>query len=214
MNMAIDEILLRGAEKRGAPLFRVYQWKHPAISIGYFQDYPVDYEDDYAIVRRPTGGGLVWHGKDLTFTLVVPRNHDLYAMTASESYCAFHRRIMRALQSKGYVCSLQAEIEKTGSGACFESPVTHDLVIGGKKIAGGAQRRTKYGLLHQGSLLLPPSQIRMRPRAAELRQILRNGLGVRWEDAVLSKAEKEQADELHYSKYATDAWNKQRNHTD
>lgn len=41
---------------------------------------------------------------------------------------------------------------EAGGRECFEAPVMHDVVVAGRKAAGGAQRRTKRGLLHQGSI--------------------------------------------------------------
>jgi hypothetical protein len=38
------------------------------------------------------------------------------------------------------------------SAACFSRPVRADIFQHGRKIAGAAQRRTRQGLLHQGSL--------------------------------------------------------------
>src|ERR1043166_10186 len=196
-NMAIDEALLQGADQRGAPLFRVYGWTRPSISIGYFQEYPADYEDDYAIVRRPTGGGLVWHGKDLTFTIVVPRAHALYRARGAESYGAVHEMLARALNRAGIACSWRGAPSETAMGACFELPVPHDIMIDAKKIVGGAQRRTKFGLLHQGSLLLPPSQ--QRP-IQELASAIRSGFGVRWQEVGLTESEQHIADQLSHSK--------------
>jgi lipoate-protein ligase A len=56
-NMALDEALLRTAAKRGRPLLRVYSWKKPAVTFGYFQKFPKDLAEGYEVVRRPTGGG-------------------------------------------------------------------------------------------------------------------------------------------------------------
>ena len=72
LNMAIDEVLLRHARM---PLLRLYRWERPAISFGYFgvaaQILPQCGPRE--AVRRWTGGGVVWHGEDLTYSLVVPR---------------------------------------------------------------------------------------------------------------------------------------------
>ena len=205
MNMAIDEALLQGIDARGVPLFRVYGWNRPSISIGYFQEYPADYEDDYAIVRRPTGGGLVWHGKDLTFTIVVPPAHAIHEMRGAEGYRAIHEMIVRGLNRAGIQCALSGEKPASAMGACFELPVTHDIMVGPKKIAGGAQRRTKFGLLHQGSLLLPPSQ---RQPLTELASSLRAGLGVSCSETRLTETELATAKRLASSKYSTPAWNR------
>lgn len=205
MNMAIDDALLHSVEQRGAPLLRVYGWKRSSISIGYFQPYPTNFESSHDIVRRSTGGGMVFHGKDLTFTFVAPRSHPFCKMNATDGYRELHALIAQALARIGIKCSLQATKGSNEQGACFELPVTHDIMIGAKKITGGAQRRSKSGLLHQGSLLLPPS---LRKPCDELKSALRNGMPVRWIDASLTAAERAHAAEIARTKYATDAWNR------
>src|SRR6187402_3922001 len=85
LNMAIDEVLLRTVP---GPLLRVYRWTRPAVSMGYF-DRIIDAEalaDGRDLVRRWTGGGLVEHGEDVTYTLIVPRQHPLCTQSAAESY--------------------------------------------------------------------------------------------------------------------------------
>lgn len=205
MNMAIDEALLHGVTSRGSSLLRVYGWSRPSISIGYFQEFPSDYEDDYDIVRRPTGGGLVWHGKDLTFTFVAPAGSEWYRRSANESYRALHERIARALQKSGIECSLQAGKSTSEMGPCFQLPVAHDIMVGAKKITGGAQRRSKFGLLHQGSLLLPPA---LRCPLERLKQSLRDGMNVAWTDAALTADEWRLAEQIARDKYSTPAWNR------
>lgn len=146
LNMAIDEILLRAASR---PTLRIYRWAHPAVSFGYFGKWSdaVAAAAGREVVRRWTGGGIVTHGEDLTFSLFVPRVHPVAAMSPRESYHAIHECVARALGNASLaVGSLQ------DSAACFENPVQNDVIIGDRKVAGGAQRRTKSGLLHQGSI--------------------------------------------------------------
>lgn len=205
MNMAIDEALTRGAVARVRPLLRVYGWSRPTISIGYFQEFPADYEEDHDIVRRPTGGGLVWHGKDLTFTFIAPPGSDWHRRSANDSYRALHERIAHALAKSGIECSLQTGGGAPETGACFQLPVAHDIMVGARKIAGGAQRRSKFGLLHQGSLLLPPA---LRCPLECLTQSLRDGMNVAWTDAALTADELRLAEQIAADKYSTSAWNR------
>lgn len=76
-NMSMDEVLLEEAPSLGAPLIRTYRWDRPSLSIGSSQLYPESEEARYAIVRRPTGGGNVYHDVDLTYTAVIPAGHSL-----------------------------------------------------------------------------------------------------------------------------------------
>ncbi len=90
-NMAMDEALLHTAAKRGRPLLRVYAWEKPSVSFGYFQKFPAPLAERHDVVRRPTGGGVVYHVQDTTYTVVVPPAHALYAMKTADAYCALHQ---------------------------------------------------------------------------------------------------------------------------
>src|SRR4051812_8587196 len=88
LNMAIDEMLLLNAAKIGKPALRFYSWSEPAASFGYFQRY-ADVSRATALhplVRRPTGGGIVPHDRDWTYSLVFPPSHSWYRLKAIESY--------------------------------------------------------------------------------------------------------------------------------
>ena len=151
-NMAMDEALLRHATR---PLLRIYRWSRPAVSFGYFGKW-----EDAAracpgreLVRRWRGGGIVPHGEDLTYTLVVPRGEALLQGGASESYRRVHEAVVAALDGmdRAEKFTLATGSPKL-SDACFENPVPHDVLAGGEKIAGAAQRRSREGMLHQGSI--------------------------------------------------------------
>ncbi|MGC6580981.1 MAG: lipoyl protein ligase domain-containing protein [Akkermansiaceae bacterium] len=64
-----------------------------------------------------------------------------------------HEALIKCLKDKG----IQAELTGCGmeeeSGACFKKPACWDVMSGGRKIAGAAQRWSREGLLHQGSVL-------------------------------------------------------------
>src|SRR6187399_2034155 len=94
-NMAMDEALLEGVARLGQPVLRFYGWIEPAASFGYFQKF-VEIEQATLLrplIRRPTGGGLVPHDADWTYSVVIPPNHSWYPLRASESYERMHRWI-------------------------------------------------------------------------------------------------------------------------
>lgn len=166
-NMAIDEWLLGNAE---TPLLRVYRWEENWGSLGYFAAISVARENfpGLAWVRRWTGGGLVDHRDDWTYTLVVPGREGLATMRGAESYRLIHGALGRVLADEGGGVRISGGRDFTGAAACFENPVAHDLVdASGRKIAGAGQRRTRSGLLHQGSVsgALDPSMSRKRAEA-------------------------------------------------
>lgn len=154
-NMAVDEWLLDSLED--IPVLRLYDWAGDWVSLGYFQSLAAarktfGNEADY--VRRWTGGGVVDHRYDLTYTLAIPRSHELAGRRGNESYCAIHREIAKCLGSGGIRCDLTVEDSTAESVACFEKPVAWDLLgEDGTKLAGAGQRRSRKGVLHQGSVL-------------------------------------------------------------
>jgi lipoate-protein ligase A len=151
LNMAFDEALLLTADR---PMVRVYRWAEPAVSFGYFGKYaPIAASwPGRAYVRRMTGGGVVLHGEDITYSIVVPIAHPFAQCSARESYCAIHGALAQWLAVRGVAASLAHAPEGQGNGVCFDSPAEADVIAGGRKLAGAAQRRTREGLLYQGSV--------------------------------------------------------------
>ncbi len=153
--MAVDEWLL---ENSCAPVLRVYQWDGCWGSLGYFGKIgdAASAFPGLEWVRRWTGGGIVDHRADWTYTVVAPAGTALAGMRGAESYRAIHAALSEALAGEGFQASLSDGASANGAASCFENPVGHDLVDErGRKIAGAGQRRGRFGLLHQGSLALP-----------------------------------------------------------
>ena len=158
-NMAADEVLLLTARERGLAVLRFYQWNVPSVSIGYVQPFDaVDAGDGVDIVRRPTGGGIVYHNNDFTYSVVVPAHHWLTDLDRVSSYEWINRAIQKGLEYSQLPASLaQNSIPRSvdrSTMVCFHHPTRYDIVAGDRKIAGSAQRRTRDGLLHQGSINL------------------------------------------------------------
>lgn len=165
LNMALDEVLLSEAS---APLLRIYRWERPAVSFGYFGKYaPVAAAwPGREIVRRMTGGGIVPHGMDLTYSLIVPAGDAFAARNPRDVYRAVHETIGALLADSGEGAALAAPSLGGGTGLCFENPAEFDLLAHGRKIAGAALRRTRHGLLLQGSIQELPALESLRPRLA------------------------------------------------
>ncbi len=150
--MAVDEWLL---ETVNLPVLRVYAWQGDWASIGYFGEiagaraaFPgVD------LVRRWTGGGMVDHRTDWTYTIVAPHGEPLAGWRGAESYLRIHTALAEALRVGGIEARISGGDLETGAALCFENPVPHDLLDAeGRKLAGAGQRRSRLGLLHQGSV--------------------------------------------------------------
>lgn len=150
--MAVDEWLL---EALGSPVLRVYRWQGEWGSLGYFGKLA---EAEAALpglqwVRRLTGGGLVDHRADWTYTLAIPATSAISRMKGAESYRWIHGILAQTLQGEGMRAALSDGGMESGAALCFQNPVSHDIVGPfGSKLAGAGQRRTQRGLLHQGSV--------------------------------------------------------------
>ena len=203
-NMAVDEALLREVTE---PLLRLYEWDRPAVSLGYFQ--PSALAGSRPFVRRYTGGGLVDHARDFTYTIVLPRSHPWLELSAPASYEKIHLGVQAVLEACGIVSELTPCASPLESEACFQKPVRFDLIAGAQKVSGAAQRRTRDGLLHQGSILLPDPAAKVR-----LRRQFAFSFAVRLDLTFipddLTQAEETRAAALEHDRYATDAWNRQR----
>ena len=163
-NMAVDFLLLQRCPRGGPPRMRHYEWRGPSFTFGYSQKIawvraqlpagePVD------LCRRPTGGGIVDHRDDWTYSIVIPRGHPLEEDRAVNSYRAIHECIAGSLRQLGVPAGLKPAGEAgTGGGAlpgvCFQKSEIFDVIHAqsGAKIAGAAQKRGAHGLLFQGSI--------------------------------------------------------------
>jgi lipoate-protein ligase A len=202
--MAVDEALLREVQE---PVLRIYEWNVPAVSLGYFQPHALAGERPF--IRRYTGGGLVDHAHDVTYTIVLPRAHPWMDFSAPESYCTIHKGVQAALAACGIQSELTPSAATVESEACFAKPVKFDIVSEGAKLSGAAQRRTREGLLHQGSILLPDPA-----KNADLRLDFAPAFAKRMELTIipgwLTGAEEDRIVEMERDRYATDAWNRSR----
>jgi len=145
-NMAIDKaILVAASEGKVPPTVRFYGWNPPAISLGYFQSV-TDEVDIQACgrfgveyVRRITGGGAVFHEKELTYSIVVPESHPAIPKNIMESYGRICGAVMHGLSHLG----IDSEY----------API-NDIITGGRKISGNAQTRKYQTVLQHGTVMM------------------------------------------------------------
>lgn len=151
VQMAVDEVLL-GLVKR--PLLRHYYWKGAWVSFGYAQKW-VEIRQAFPtrdLVRRWSGGGAVDHVQDWTFSLIIPAIDPFRRLSASMSYGEIHVQLKLALSHFFDGVRVAVQEKKHPGAQCFSSPRRNDLCRHGRKVAGGAQRRSLAGILHQGSI--------------------------------------------------------------
>ncbi len=164
VNMGRDEALLFGVgEGSSPPTLRLYQWREPTISLGYFQHF-ADYEalpppaGGLPVVRRLTGGGAILHDLELTYSLAIPAGHSLLANGPNRLYELAHDAVIAALGGAGMSTQRCGISDDSGAARgpffCFERRHCYDVLLGVAKIAGSAQRRTRQAVLQHGSIIL------------------------------------------------------------
>ena len=152
--MACDEALLHFCEM---PVLRVYRWAAPAVTFGYAQRLAAvePLARRLPLMRRWSGGGMVFHGSDVTLALAIPASEAAASGSSRDIYSAIHESLLPAIQKYLPDARLVLPEECRCGPVCFESPVAFDIIAGASKICGGALRRSKAGVLYQGSLHLP-----------------------------------------------------------
>jgi lipoate-protein ligase A len=202
VNMALDEALLETAV---SPALRFYRWRGPALSFGYFGAFAEvsGQGTRREIVRRWTGGGVVPHGDDLTYSIIIPASHSFFARSSLEIYSELHGAIRQALAKNGVEATLASSVVPKVSEQCFANAVRSDVLSEGRKIAGAAHRRSRAGLLHQGSI-----QLSKLPR--KFIDDFSRAVCDRFQHETLSPELVERAHAIAHAKYGTDEWLKRR----
>ena len=224
INMSIDEALLETAR---IPTIRFYRWRSPALSFGYFGRFSdvAIYAAERDLVRRWTGGGIVFHGDDLTYSIVIPATDPAFDESSIAIYEKIHRGLADALAADGQVAELATvaalcERRKSRKGDlqiaqrrsrdrrsletnCFANPVRADVIMDGSKIAGAAQRRTRRGLLQQGS-------IQGFVMETDLTQKFAQALSANCSQFEIKEEVLRRAQELAQQKYGTESWLRRR----
>lgn len=210
-NMAVDEALLDFAREIAVPVLRFYGWSERAASFGFFQKFSLvsQLTSLRPLVRRPTGGGLVPHDYDWTYSLVFPPSAEWYGLRAINSYERVHTWLNAAFHKIGIGSHLADQSQRTSLGQCFVGAEQFDVIEGDRKIAGAAQRRNKSGLLIQGSVQPPPGVSRSDWEAA-LCAIATAQLNVEWRPFVAPSWWDAHVHELAQTKYSRPEYNERR----
>lgn len=246
-NMALDAALLDDVARGAPPVLRLYRWSPPCLSFGRNQpargwfDAALGARRGIDFVRRPTGGLAVLHDAEVTYALVAPA-----ALLGGprRAYAAINRALVLGLRRLG-VAAAAAPAERVAARApalagpgsalvrepCFRRAAPGEVVVGGRKLVGSAQRCERHTILQHGSLLLDGDQsavlaLQGLPRAGSGEVTLRDLLGVapdaaaveaalvagfeqhcgtRLARAELTRGERERADRL-VAQYRSDAW--------
>lgn len=143
------------------PTLRFYTWSTPTVSLGRNQRvWPSHWQNltwknqPLEIIRRPTGGRAVLHGRDLTYAIALPAP-TTNRRQAYESLCQF---LIQGWQSLGVPLQFgQSHRHYTHNPNCFTTATSADLVLAdGSKLIGSAQAWQGNTVLQHGSMQLHP----------------------------------------------------------
>ncbi len=211
-NMALDEALLENASRLSKPVLRFYGWTEPAATFGYFQKFSEVAATTKLrpLIRRPTGGGIVPHDADWTYSATFPPGHEWHSLKAEESYRRIHDWLRLAFAELTIETELAPGCKKKLPGQCFAGHEKFDLLWHGKKIAGAAQRRNKLGLLIQGSVQPPAVSASRGDWERAMAAAAAVQFGVRWQTGVPDAELLATANQLAVGKFSRTEYNQKR----
>ena len=213
--MAADEAL---CDALPAPyVLRFYNWKAPGVTFGYSQRRKAVAEAVAnagcaipAVTRRPTGGGIVFHETDLTFSFIFPSPGAYFE--PGKTYDRLHRAINAEYARVGITFDLLNE--KTKDYAvndpvmnCFSKPVNMDILYNGKKVLGGALRKFGDHMLYQASFQAPDARENQALHRNAVIKALGGEFGLEWENTAAAPEILRRTAELAETKYRSAAWN-------
>jgi lipoate-protein ligase A len=121
-------------------------------------------QQKFACVRRMSGGGVLVHGNDLSYALILPRG-SLEDKGVKQSYrylCGFLVRLYEKLGHNAcFACDMELDSER--SDICLAGNEAYDIMIEGKKMGGNAQRHTRHVLFQHGSIPMSVDETRLKP---------------------------------------------------
>lgn len=165
LNMALDETIFSSLSTGGLPTFRVYRWTKPSFSVGISSD-PESIldlkqcsDDGVAVVRRITGGGVLFHDDEITYSFACTKEEVGEPKEVLVSYrhiCGFLKLFYELLGLKASFACQENDFDRRSLAhyMCSASHEKHDLVIGAKKIGGNAQKRSRNLIFQHGSIPL------------------------------------------------------------
>jgi lipoate-protein ligase A len=178
-NMRQDAAFL---EDLDVPTIHYYEWEVPSVTYGHFirpsQFLNLSACENKAmqLARRPTGGGIVFHAWDFAFSVLVPATSNACSLNTLENYAFVNQAVLKTvetfLKNEGTLELTPFDAEEKDMASrhfCMARPTKYDVLFRGQKVAGAAQRKTKRGFLHQGTIAL------VMPKEEELKELLLPG---------------------------------------
>lgn len=160
--MAVDDYIFRSLREEPKTYLRFYMWEKPTVSLGYSQNIEKVVDVEYCqthgidIVRRMTGGKLVLHHNEVTYSLC-SSDVETFTTSLSESYRLISQSLVKGLERMGLKASLAnapPDSYVRGNLPCFSYPARNEIEVDGRKIIGSAQKRVKAKFIQHGSIPL------------------------------------------------------------
>ncbi|MBI2322127.1 MAG: lipoate--protein ligase family protein [Chloroflexi bacterium] len=172
-NMALDDALLDGAAAGGPPTLRLYRWRPPCLSLGYFQ--PLVDVDRAACAAA---------GVELVRAVAGPLGAPPFAGGVVASYGCLAQALLAALAELGVAAESAAPGPPAGprGPACFDGAAAYEISAGERKLVGSAQTRRGGALLQHGAVPLggdPARVVDLLALQPEARAALRARLAAR-----------------------------------
>lgn len=166
-NMEFDRTMLEELAPDSKPILHLYDWIGDSATFGHFIRPETLLQmagvaaRGLQLARRPTGGGIIFHVADFAFSALVPMSYSGFSLNPLENY-ALINEVVAAAVKRFSGNTFEAELLPEEPLAytrhcrhfCMAKPTKYDVMINGLKVGGAAQRRTRAGFLHQGSIAL------------------------------------------------------------
>lgn len=167
-NMELDVQLLESLDGTQSPIFHFYEWDAHSATHGHFIDpskhlnMDVVAQTQLQLAKRPTGGGIIFHFTDFAFSFLMPAGHPDFSPNTLDNYAYVNGLVSNVLTSMMGSSAPRLlgkeELSDPSPSFCMANPTVFDVMVNGQKVGGAAQRRTKKGYLHQGSIFLAMPQ--------------------------------------------------------
>lgn len=210
-NMALDEALFTAhvEGESDCPSLRIYGWESPCITIGYFQEYSKFMDSGLSITRRLTGGLMVKHSNDVSYSFIASKKHWEHVYDQTKTYELIHSAIKQGLKFTGIETDFCVDYQTSSAkgNICTKTFYRHDLQSNNKKIAGSCQRRRGAYLLQQGSIHFD-EKYDFDEVVSNLVKGFADVLKLRFHNSTPSNNEFSNSNILSNNKYSSNVWNK------
>lgn len=162
-NMELDEIIFRRYLTDGVGVLRIYRWQKPSFTYGFRQspesllDLASCAADGVGVAKRITGGGLLFHDDEITYSFVCAKSDVQEPRNVFVDYRNICRFLIRFYESLGLRPVFAREVADfkfrcAPHEICSCAYEKYDIAINSKKIGGNAQKRNRQAIFQHGSI--------------------------------------------------------------